>query len=820
MKLGNWVLEPNMALTRFCVSPPRAERFAEFFAGEAMDMAMDYHFKNGMGPQEDAFCRRIFRQQMAERTIEPGEALPRTQVSFTGEGDTVSFSSFQRVPFHVQRWLEVELHAAEAGNYPFQLSTCGGVRLWCDGLPITQFTPFTRNKLQRCELILPLQAGKNTLLVHLEELFERDTVFALRLIYRGNEPLGVSLPNVDADMLDELCQFAGAMRPELTAWHNQVRIRLGMAAPTHPVRLKGEIHGMGNDNFRPRQVDFGTVSPGSQLLTLDLPADIGPAHYQIVLNMSCAGVSINRSFGVNLMQPLGNAEPSTSLSDRKQQALRHCAQHGMERTARLLAMLHSGKITAEAEQLLLDTLARISAREDCSDFSLVPLLWIWQRHQGEHFPTVLWRRVRSAILGYRYWMDEPGNDVMWFWSENHTLCFHTAQYLAGQLFPAERFLASGRSGEQQRTIAAQRLAQWFDAIDRHGFVEWNSAPYYPVDYIGLFALYQLAEDAWVRERAKALIDRLMLLSSLHYQAGIAAGTMGRVYEKELLAGVLTELSAYGNVAWGGGWYNRKCASLPLFCASDYQPPLEADRYATLQQGTLAACYQAGGGKIVVWKEPGVSLSSCVDHHTGQRGHQQHLVDVQFASGHDAKFWVNHPGEAEPGGEQRPSYWSGNGVLPRVMQVKNRTLQIYRLAEDDPFPWTHLYLPAEAFDQVIATTHGCLIKAGDAFAAIGCSAPLNAMTTGMTAGNEYRAKAHRVAWYIEVGHGNDAAFAAFCQRMTTLEVSLDGETAIAGTAEGELMCLDWQGACLVEGVSHSFPADVGCDPIIAYRGEAQ
>jgi len=74
MKLGNWVLEPNMALTRFCVSPPRAERFAEFFAGEAMDMAMDYHFKNGMGPQEDAFCRRIFRQQMAERTIEPGEA--------------------------------------------------------------------------------------------------------------------------------------------------------------------------------------------------------------------------------------------------------------------------------------------------------------------------------------------------------------------------------------------------------------------------------------------------------------------------------------------------------------------------------------------------------------------------------------------------------------------------------------------------------------------------------------------------------------------------------------------------------------------------
>ncbi|MNL58367.1 hypothetical protein D3C87_1819960 [compost metagenome] len=57
-------------------------------------------------------------------------------------------------------------------------------------------------------------------------------------------------------------------------------------------------------------------------------------------------------------------------------------------------------------------------------------------------------------------------------------------------------------------------------------------------------------------------------------------------------------------------------------------------------------------------------------------------------------------------------------------------------------------------------------------------------------------------------------------MAALEVRLDGETAIAGTAEGELMRLDWQGACQVEGVSHHFPAEAGCDPIVTYRGEAQ
>ncbi|MCE0826388.1 hypothetical protein LVQ78_10135 [Buttiauxella sp. A2-C2_NF] len=820
MDIGNWVLEPNTALTRFCVSPPREEQFAEFFAGEAMDMAMDYRFQNGSGPQEDAFCRRIFRQQMAERTVELSEAIARTHVSYTGESDTVSFSSFQRVPFHVQRWLELELHATEAGSYPFQLSTCGGARLWCNEQAVAKFTPFSRNKMQSCELMLPLQAGKNTLLIHLEELFERDTVFALRFIYQGCVPLGVSLPQTDAAVLDELSLFAGAMRPELTARDNQVRIRLGANAPTQPVSLSGEIHGMGNDNFTPRQVDFGTATPDGQLLTLSLPAEIGSAHYQIVLRISCAGVSITRSFGVNLIPSPGHAEHSTSLDERKLKALRHTARHGMERTSRLLAMLQCGETTAEADRLLLDTLKRISAREDCSDFSLVPLLWIWREHNGEHFPAALWRRVRSSILGYRYWMDEQGNDVMWFWSENHTLCFHTAQYLAGQMFPNELFLASGRSGEEQRAIAALRLAQWFDAIELYGFVEWNSAPYYPVDYIGLFALYQLAEDAWVRQRAKGLIDRLMLLSSLHYQDGIAAGTMGRVYEKELLAGVLTELSAYGNVAWGGGWYNRKCASLPLFCASDYQPPVAADSYARLSQGSLSAFYQAGGGNIVVWKEPGVSLSSCINHHPGQRGHQQHLMDVQFATHHDAKFWVNHPGEAEPGGEQRPSYWSGNGVLPQLMQVENRALQFWQLPADTAFPWTHLYLPADAFEQVITLPRTCLVRAGNAFAVIGCSAPLNAVTTGMTAGNEYRAQAHHVAWFTEVGHGDDAAFAAFCQRMETLVVSIEDQQAVVSTAQGELMRLDWQGKCLVEGVVHRFPDAAGCDPIVTWSGEAQ
>lgn len=156
-----------------------------------------------------------------------------------------------------------------------------------------------------------------------------------------------------------------------------------------------------------------------------------------------------------------------------------------------------------------------------------------------------------------------------------------------------------------------------------------------------------------------------------------------------------------------------------------------------------------------------------------------------------------------------------------MQVDNRAMQIYCLPEGEAFPWTHLYLPGEAFDRVISTAHSCVVKAGEAFAAICCSAPLTAVTQGMTAGNEYRAQGHRVAWYIEVGHGDASDFDAFCQRMSTLSVRLDdSDTAVAATAEGELMRLDLQGRCQVEGVERAFPADAGCHPIVIYRGDAQ
>jgi len=771
MSQGDWQLAQGEALTRFLFSAAKMHRFAEFYTGEVSDPVIDYQFRNGSGPQGESFCRRVFQHTHARRVVDPTQALTCEEMTLPGPNNTVSFSDFSHLPFHGQRWLKVDLFAPVDGEFHFRLGTCGGVRIWNAENQIACFTPFTRNTMQHCEVKLPLNAGKNSLLVHLDELFERDTIFALSMVYLDSLTLGVGLPGIEGQSADLLSQFVSGLRPELSVFNHTVCIHC--TVPTlDNTALRGEIRGMGNDNFQAQSLDFGKLNPGDLSLALPLPDTLGEAHYQLRLTLQRGAESLTRSIGINIMPEIPTLTRAKTLAGRKQESLRYTAAHGMDRTCRLLAMMHLHEYGPQSESLLNSTLQRISAREDCSDFSLVPLLWIWRYHHGEHFPSPLWRRVKSTVLGYRYWLDELGCDVMWFWSENHALCFHTAQYLAGQCFPDERFIASGRYGHEQQAIAEARLLRWFDAVEEHGFVEWNSAPYYPVDYIGLFALWQMAESETIRTRAGQCIDRLMLLSALHYQHGVAAGTMGRVYEKELLAGSLTELSAYGAVAWGKGIYNRKCASLPMFCASDYIPPAITQQYADMNGGELSAWYTCGGGNIVVWKAPEVILSSCVDHLTGQPGHQQHLVDLQFASCAEARIWINHPGEDEPGGEKRPSFWAGNGVMPRVEQRENQLLVQWNIDDQDALPWTHLHLPVNAFDQVISTDCARLVRAGNAFALILCSVPLQSIEDGLTAGRECRAMGRQVLWYIEAGYGDEDAFAEFSSRAMTLALDKD------------------------------------------------
>src|SRR5690606_15330607 len=132
---------------------------------------------------------------------------------------------------------------------------------------------------------------------------------------------------------------------------------------------------------------------------------------------------------------------------------------------RALARLGTGRGGAETDAMILGALPAIEDCHDCADFILVPLLWARQAHHGDIAPEVV-ARIDRAVLGYRYWMDEPGNDVQWYFSENHALLFHTAAYLAGNLLPQARFVRSGRTGAEQSQAGLGRVRAWLDHFER------------------------------------------------------------------------------------------------------------------------------------------------------------------------------------------------------------------------------------------------------------------------------------------------------------------------------------------------------------------
>ncbi|MEO1248620.1 MAG: hypothetical protein AAFW76_02155, partial [Pseudomonadota bacterium] len=404
---------------------------------------------------------------------------------------------------------------------------------------------------------------------------------------------------------------------------------------------------------------------------------------------------------------------------------------------------------------------------------------------------------------------EPGNDVMWFWSENHVLCFHVSQYLAGQNFPDEVFSCSGRTGAQQKQLALGRLKLWFESMEAHGLAEWNSSAYYPIDFIGLFALLELAEDEELRSRSKRLIDLIFVTMALHTHNGILGGTMGRSYEKELLAGPAAELSGFAYVGWGGGWISQACASLPMFCLSDYVPPAITDGLIRpAKDRPLEASYTQGvdhAGRLRLWKGHASQLSTIVDHLSGEPGHQQHVVDVLLTGNPFARFWVNHPGDTRPWGHHRPSYWAGNGRLPRVAQHGPVALLVFQAPDRDELPWTHLFAPRRACDALDQQGSWLFLRSGEGFAGFCATEGLEIADHGQFAGDEWRSHGRKTAWVVVVGGGDEAAFTAFKEDWLAAGVRFDKE-ALCLTVQvpgGPALRLEHEAPLSVDGTPTPF-----------------
>lgn len=716
-------------------------------------------------------CRTQWIEERRDIRPEPEGEFAAKRLWLPFGSPRVDLSGFWFRPTRLGTWGAVVLRAVRPGRARLRLSTCGGAILYVNGSEAGWLAHYERNLETGIELEVELDRGDNHLQIYFDDLAERDTRYYFELDYLSGPKIAQVL-DIDADP-NALAQIEQALegmhfsKPSYLSGPVALLLDEALAFDVAvEVRIEGDF--MSRESAR---LTF-SLAAGERQLVLgqaeDLPADFRHFHVSIGIE----GCAAERVFGVEICHAGQQGKAPGELGQRIEEALAHVSAHSEADTVRALAQLASGRGDADTETMIGDMLASIEDCHDCADFVLVPLLWCRMRFSAS-LSGELVARIDRTILGYRYWMDEPGNDVQWYFSENHALLFHTAAYLAGQFLPDQRFVRSGRSGAAQSQIGAQRVRAWFDHFEQWEMAEFNSAPYFPIDLKGLTALFALAPDADIRDRAKRAIQRLLFIVAQSAHHGHLTGAQGRSYEHTLRAAGSLELSGIARLAWGTGFYGRRVHVLPqlALCLRDHGLEIEASvgeiadfkghapgDEAGEKTGAREWVFAQGKdrfAKLYHYKTAEFALGSAAHYRWGEWGYQETLLHARVGTNPNAQVWINHPGEVIHCGFGRPSFWGGSGRVPRVQQYRGLALMQF---EPDPAQvgFTHAWFPRTEFDEVLLGPNFAVARSGEGLIALRTNQALVPITTGPTADCELRTDGPVSRWLVRLGRRADFA----------------------------------------------------------------
>ena len=177
----------------------------------------------------------------------------------------------------------------------------------------------------------------------------------------------------------------------------------------------------------------------------------------------------------------------------------------------------------------------VDNRYDCSDFKLQSVLRMVYDYP-DRLSTEMKNEIENMLVGFKYWMDEPGADGMCYWSENHQILFAAGEYLAGQLYPDVIFTNNGMSGVEHQEKARKRILTWLKQRWIYGFSEWYSNVYYVEDIAALSNLIDFASDQEIVIKSKIILDLLLYDLASQSFKGTFITSSGRLYEESKKSG--------------------------------------------------------------------------------------------------------------------------------------------------------------------------------------------------------------------------------------------------------------------------------------------
>lgn len=706
------------------------------------------------------------------------------RVYFPFENNRVDFTTFIHMPHHFWIQARTYLEAPSAGRYAFDIYTCGGVKIWVNRKEAVCFAPYTRNIPGQRRVSLELQAGLNELAVYADELAERDVFFYYELRYKGSQPITGVLPVEEepagilaAEAFLQSCYFEQdcVHEGELILHYD------GQLLPADTqLTLEGDPETAKLNNIEIEALTTVWARKDQNQVSLGDLRRYNVGVYKVFVGMQAGKFKLYRDLVVGtISKDLTAFAPLPTLVDRKRQALDFIVAYGENVVNRTMAILETqGELTPKALACLRNSLEMVKNKEDCADFYLVPIFLLITRYR-RFLSAELYAEIKTHILNFRYWIDEPGNDVMWYFSENHAFLFHIAQYLAGHLFPDEVFAASGRSGSQQYRLGKARLEAWFETFFSYGYAEWNSATYIPIDLIGFLVLYELAPDPEIRSQTQRALDFTFKIIMYNSFNGIMSSSYGRAYEDTLKAREQLETSFIEWVAYGTGYVNFRSRAVSLFCLSSYAPP-EYLPEVTVEPGHwMSVELDQGSNRVKTYnfKTADYFIAGVRRFNPFVHGHQQHLMNVALGK-HGIQYYINHPGERPFSGGNRPSYWAGNGTIPLIEQYRNLQIMLFKIDPGELVHYIHAYCTLYAFGEYQLCGNWFFARVDDAYLGTYFSNGVTLTTRGANTGKELIAEGLNHGVVVKCGSKAEFGdFANFKSALTAAMVSYDGDETL-------------------------------------------
>jgi len=733
-----------------------------------------------------------------------------THIYFPFGNVGVDSSGFYYVPTYLRSYHYAIIKSENEKEAELELSTCGGMTLWINGELARDFIPFTRNMVKSETIKVTLKKGENVFVVCLDDLAERDTDYYFRIRVTGNEKLKIKIPvseNTDITklykkemMLQEMCFEKETYISEdvKLSIENTLNEDIKVNVKTAPGNF---VSKMKNAQLLISEKKY-VLKKGKSEINLLHSDELVPGYRYFGVELTENDIVIGRKIGNQLVKKDFLEHSEENHEKRKDNIKDIILSLGADNVYKSAVLFSLNKDLDKAEQIIFDELPGVFEKQDCSDFHFVIILYIYQKHMNQ-LSKEMKDLIEEAMRTYRYWIDEPGNDVMWFFSENHALLFHICQYLAGKFMPDVIFENSGLTGNKLREKAIGLLDDWFEGFFEEFITEWNSNAYIPVDVLGLGTLYNLTdENDALHEKAKKALDMIFYSLCVNSHKGAVMTSFGRTYEKELKGNYNAGTTSLLYLAYNAGFLNAEIMGCLPLVLGDYIAPEEYKQYLCAGKGKALIFQNTQGFEqhvnFYLYKNENVCLSSAIGYTPFEAGYQEHVVQATIDE--VAQVFINHPGEFQPYGNGRPNFWVGNGNLPMVMQFENTAILKYDIPKSNQIDYTHAYIPINEFEQYMGDYHTIVVEKDGGYIGVKALNGLTRQQKGVCKYKEFISEGRENIWIVRVEKAERyVSLRTFFEEFSNVEFDYknDGSISVDDT-KGKVYRIDKQNKCFLNG----------------------